>query len=378
MNRGRLTVFAVFAGVSVAACGSGKAGGFDRDGKEAVPQTNLSDPGGAGLGGGGPSTQPEETKTCAADVRQARRPEVDIIVVIDTSPSMDDEIREVQNNINQFANNIGGSGLDYQVIMFANKPMISLPFIPPDGICVPPPLGGPNCGDNPPRFHHLNEEVSSTDSLQLLLSEYGKYRGWLRPEAYKVFIEITDDDSTLPSDDFDRALLALQPAGMFGTSQNRKYVWNSIVGWQDGTPRLSSSKCGSAVNVGQEYQELTQLTGGVVDSVCKQSFSGVFQNLAKGLFEKVGCEFQMPTSTNGTSDPSKVVVHYTPGGTANQETLTQVTDSSKCDSVGRAWFYDNNANPTKILFCPTLCASASQDISGRVDIAVGCKAPTPK
>ena len=39
--------------------------------------------------------------------------------------------------------------------------------------------------------------------------------------------------------------------------------------------------------------------------------------------------------------------------------------------------YDN-ANPTKILFCPTTCAAAGADTGGKLEVAVGCKAPPPK
>ncbi len=42
------------------------------------------------------------------------------------------------------------------------------------------------------------------------------------------------------------------------------------------------------------------------------------------------------------------------------------------------WYYDNAANPTKILFCPTTCSGPGADTAGKLDIVVGCKAPLPK
>jgi hypothetical protein len=93
---------------------------------------------------------------------------------------------------------------------------------------------------------------------------------------------------------------------------------------------------------------------------------------------KLGCEFAFPKSQTGQTDPTTVVVSYTPGGATSPQSLTQVTDESKCGSVTDAWYYDDNANPTKIVFCPATCAGAGADTAGRLEIAVGCTAPPPK
>jgi hypothetical protein len=46
--------------------------------------------------------------------------------------------------------------------------------------------------------------------------------------------------------------------------------------------------------------------------------------------------------------------------------------------VANSWYYNDNANPTKIVFCPATCDAAGKDTGGKIDIAVGCKAPPPK
>ncbi len=141
---------------------------------------------------------------------------------------------------------------------------------------------------------------------------------------------------------------------------------------------LSGTKCGSAGNTGDQYQNLSKPTGGIVDSVCETDYSGVFDNIAKGLVTKLGCEFAFPKETSGKpADPQKVVVKYTPGGGATKP-LTQVTDASKCGTIADAWYYDDNTKPTKIVFCPTTCSGAGADTAGKLEIAVGCQAPLPK
>jgi hypothetical protein len=377
-----LFVVAGVMGLLSAACGESRSGfGQDATGNPPGRGGSGDDAPSGTLGSSGGEPSPDDpSQTCAATVTQATRAEVDIIVVIDTSGSMSEETDQVKQNLNTFAQSIGNTGLDYNVIMIAEKPQ-KLPFIPPGfvlpGICVPPPLAGADCADGP-KFHHLNTAVASTDSLQILLDEYSHYAAWLRPTAYKVFVEVTDDNSALAWDTFDQQLLA-KSSQQFGDPTARRYIFNSICGFKRGTPILSSEKCSSAENTGDQYQHLSQLTGGTVDAVCETSYASVFDNIAKGLITKLGCEFAFPKADDGKqSDPSTVVVTYTPGDGSAGKPLTQVTDASKCGANPDGWYYDNPANPTKILFCPTTCAGPGSDTGGRLDVAVGCAAPPPK
>jgi hypothetical protein len=378
--QGAVAVLAFGAATAAIACSSSaKDRNFDDTSAAQPAPGSLGGPSGD-LGHGSPEGGVTDDTKCAAQVTTATRAEVDIIVAIDTSGSMSEETNQVKANINTFASKIGSSGLDYTVVMIAEKPP-SFPFppgFPIPGVCVAPPLGGANCTDNPPTYHQVNEAVGSTDSLSILLAKFGTYEPWLRPAAFKVFIEVTDDNSTLSYTDFDHDLLAKSPTH-FGTATNRRYVFNSICGFKKGTAVLSADKCESAVNTGDQYQQLSKLTGGIVDSVCETDYSGVFDNLAKGLVKKLGCEFAFPKNTTGMqTDPTRVAVNYTPGGGAAKKTLTQVTDATKCASIPDAWYYDDNANPTKIVFCPTTCTAAGADTDGKLEVSVGCKAPPPK
>lgn len=305
---------------------------------------------------------------CAADVNAGKKRPVDIIWAIDTSGSMDQEIAQVKANINaQFASILSASGLDYQVIMIADRGLGTYQ------VCASPPLGGPNCGDNPPLYHSIKQTVASTNSLSLLLSTYDNASpalNWahlLRMNAVKVFIEVTDDNSSLAGTSFDTQLLAKAPAGMFGTAAKRNYIFHSIIGVTAGAP---TTKCSSAVNTGAQYQVLSNLTGGLMLPVCASDYSPIFQQIANGIVGSLACEFLMPTAAGGTAiDPSNVAMQYTPqGGTPT--TVPHVTDAAACSGDG--WYYDNNANPTKLLLCPTTCATAQGSQGGNVEILVGC------
>ncbi len=369
----RLPFHVLSVALMIAACGSSR----DRSDFE----TNRGgDPNGSLGTNDPPSSSGGQPETCAATVTKANRAEVDVIVVIDTSGSMNEETEQVKQNLNSFASSIGNSGLDYNVIMIAEKPE-KLPFMPPSftppGICVQPPLAGPDCADGP-KFHHLDTDVGSTNSLEVILDELSSYSAWLRPTAYKVFIEVTDDDSALAWTTFDEQLLAKSPQ-QFGDEAARRYIFNAICGYKRNTAVLSADKCGSAENTGEQYQHLAQLTGGTVDSVCETSYASVFDNIAKGLVKKLGCEFAVPKADNGQqTDPGSVVVHYTPGDGSPAKPLTRVTDASKCGANPDGWYYDDPATPTKILFCPSTCSTAGADTAGKLDVAIGCQAPPPK
>ena len=305
---------------------------------------------------------------CAADVVAGKKRPIDIIWAVDTSGSMAEEIAQIKANINtQFASILAASGLDYQVIMVAAKGLGTYQ------VCAAPPLGGPNCGDNPPLYHAIPQTVASTNALSLLLSTYDSANAtlnWakhLRMNAVKVFIGVTDDNSALAGTTFDTSLLAKLPAGMFGTAAARNYVFHSIIGVTQGNPTV---KCPSAVNIGAQYQVLSNLTGGLMLPVCATDYSPIFQEIANGIVGSLACEFVMPTASGGAAiDPANVSMQYTPQGGA-PVTIPRVNDATQCSGDG--WYYDNNTTPTKLLLCPTTCTTAQTGTGGKVDILVGC------
>jgi hypothetical protein len=183
---------------------------------------------------------------------------VDIIVAIDNSSSMGDEINGVQNKINDdFAQILEDSMLDYRVILVSfygdirNRVRPTTEFCNSDTsaggnpidslnpheceVCFGPPLSSTACSTwdansrpgNNPKFHHYSVTIDSHDSFKVLLETFatadnpGNHpgrnhgtginenpwavgwtpllpNGWgssLRKGAQRVFLEITDDES---------------------------------------------------------------------------------------------------------------------------------------------------------------------------------------
>lgn len=378
LARSFASVVAAAATVLAVACGSTHA---DDDGNESgAGASGNGASGGFGNNEGAGGSSGGDDKDCAATSAETAKAKADIIFVIDNSGSMTNEMDQIKQNVNAFASKILNVGLDAHVIFIVRK--AESPTDTGNVICVPEPLAGPNCADKPPTFFHVPQSVASTNSLSLILSTYDSqnanlaWKDHLRFESTKIFIEVTDDRSAMKHDDFDKALLAKDPPGMFGTAEKRKYIFHSIVNKPFNDPIPSTNRCPTAASGNSvEYQLLSQLTGGLVDEVCKTDYSGVLDNIATDVVQKLGCELTYPTGE--AADPTKLAVEFTPPGGAPQQ-LTQVTDASKCGQVQDGWYYDDNANPTKIILCPTMCTTANEAPGAKLQARVGCRVPEPR
>jgi hypothetical protein len=373
-------ILATAVTVLAAACGSESDSQFGPG--QASGSSSGTSGGSSGFGtstSGGASSGTSGGENCAATSAATAKAKVDIIFVIDNSGSMDEEMVQIKQNVNTFAGKILNVGLDLHVVFIVAR--ATSPTQGGNVICVPEPLAGPNCSDKAPTFRHVPQSVGSTNSFSLILSTYDSQNAalaWnneLRLDSTKIFVEVTDDESGMSFTQFDTALLAKQPAGMFGTAQARKYIWHSIISkpFADAVP--SSNVCNGAAGPSEDYQELSKLTGGLIDEVCKTDYSGVLDNIAKSVVDKLGCELTYPKAE--AADPTKLVVQYTPQGGAGKP-LTQVTDNGKCGTVQDGWYYDDNANPTKIILCPSMCTTANASPGAKIEALVGCKAPAPR
>jgi hypothetical protein len=294
----RFGIALAFAIAVTSACGSdeevggghGAAGATDATGGSAGNAGGAGAPadaaaggsGGAGANGGTGSLlcDPDSALPDACTQRDVGTAgtALDIIVMVDQSASMDQEIPQVRSNINQgLATMLAASGMDYRVIMLAAKD-------DPNSICVDPPLGGASCGENnPPLFYQVDQRNLSYESLQNFTVMFPSWQGYLRPGALRIIVEITDDESLVTDTTFDAWLLTGGGAGYFGTAVDRRYVFHSIVGVRepaDPTAPLVTQKCNTAVGPGVQYQRLSITSGGLRTPVCASDYSAVFRAIA--------------------------------------------------------------------------------------------------
>ncbi|UJR84765.1 hypothetical protein [Sandaracinus amylolyticus] len=304
---------------------------------------------------------------------------VDIIIVIDNSGSMDDEAAEVRRNINRFAEIIAASGLDYRVVLISREDGDT-------GVCVPEPLGSgePDCASGPEgRLLAIHESVGSHDAPDLVLEHYPDYRDFLRVEAAKVFLWITDDEADeYTADEFRAALADLEPAGMF-----ERTIHDAIVGFYGDAPADWSDEdtgtCDTLANVGTTYLRLAACltdddapiagcTSGSRGRVCETDWTVIFEDIARGVVAGVPvvCEFEVPDPPEGlTLDLDAIGVTYRSGDAVRAE-LTRVDGAGACTASG--WYFDDPVAPTTMSLCPDVCRTVQADPDARLDVALGC------
>jgi Collagen triple helix repeat (20 copies) len=293
----------------------------------------------------------------------------EVIAAVDTSGSMSEEDNRFEGAINGFTRDLEARGIDFKFLLLAERKTNGV------GVCVPPPLGGAACGDNLPRFRQIDAPIESRDMLTTILATYDsanpaiRWRDDLRPGSTKSLILVTDDDSTLSSISFDASLLAKEPPGAFGTASARGYVVHSICG---ASPSNHSVTCPTAANPGLQYQQLSLLTGGRVESVCEPDWVPGLERIAQDIADRAkSCEF--PLSRLGTNPPvpSAISVEYT--STQGMVTLNRVADAGSC--VARGWHFDDNTSPARILLCPSTCADNRADPTATWHVVRPCPSP---
>ena len=332
-----------------------------------------------------------------------RRP-VDIIFVIDNSGSMLEEIAAVRRNIDtEFAAIIEESDVDYRVIMLSQFGADGT------GVCIDPPLGGADCSQgleetNGDRYYHFNQLIGSNDALCQILDTIdntradprapGGFSQWLRPEAAKAFVLITDDsaacsyvdsemtvylgaDHTDPFGDalsFHAALRAKAPEQFAGPYQFFSIVGMAVRGDQPQpvfpTEPLDPMTCNTAPSPGLSYQALSIATDALRYPVCEgRSFDAVFQVLAQSVIQTAAaeCTFQLPeVEEPQVLDLPSVNLEVRRSPDAAAQTFDQVSGPSDCKDAHSFYIHD------RIELCPQACQWLQRSPEPAVEILYGC------
>ncbi|HTV23200.1 MAG TPA: hypothetical protein VMG12_31140, partial [Polyangiaceae bacterium] len=279
------------------------------------------------------------------------------------------------------------------------------------------------------RFFHHSTNIGSNNMWCQLTSSYNAastsapngWKEWLREDAFKVFIGITDDrprtnasgnqgrcatgtnftDDLAGAQNFDVALRGLSST-QFGTAQDRNYAWYSIVGMAGNsstapTPLLPTeavqTQCctgaggtvtcpesvttpdADGVAAGKGYQELSIMTGGLRYPSCFNSnFDDMFRAVAEGVVERssASCEYALPDPEGGSINPNNIVATYNPSASGQPDVdLARIQTAGDCGSA-QGFYLDDNETPTRLFLCPEACSLVQADDGARIDINFGC------
>lgn len=358
-----------------------------------------------------PDVMLEPDAACAAASVEARveRLPVDIIWAVDNSVSMAPAIDQVIAGLNHFATFVGTRGLDYRVVMLSLRNAtrsVTVAGSPRYAVCIPQPLASDDRCGNGERFFHSSVDVRSTQPLEQILGTLGQtagytageqrggeaWRPFLRNNATKTFVLVTDDNSRLTPDDFEHfrggtnpnnSGLRLPPGlldpSWMGLFQG--YAFSAIYGWGSDTDpgaRCTYANGSQPPSPGPAYTTLVGRTSGVRARICDgaAAWTPFFDAVASAVVRtaRISCDLAIPAVPAGqVLDPGRINVVVTT--TASRTVVGNVRDAGACGATG-GWHYDNAAHPTRVLLCPATCERAQAELaagSARVEVQFGCQ-----
>lgn len=379
-----------------------------------------------------PDANVDASSECAAASVQAtvERLPVDIIWVVDNSSSMAPAIEQVQSGMDAFATRLAESSLDYRLILLSlrGRGETTRSGSRRHQVCMPPPVGGVDCADNPPRFFQIEVDIKSTQPLEQILGTLaqtigyreGEDRGgppWLpllRREATKSIVVVTDDNARLcggprgcdltggtpwsctvagamPFDeptDFETypggpspfsSTVQLGPgilAPVYDYPDTgplfEGYTFNAIYGWGSETDDgITCGECGGVGSIvsspGPTYSALVRRTGGVRARICDgpSAWGPFFESLATNVVETSRIDCEVAVP------PPPDGMFFLPDrvnvrvrGRDGDRDLGRVNGPDNCDATTGGWHYDDEATPTSIILCPASCALAREQVTG--------------
>ncbi len=296
---------------------------------------------------------------------------VDILWIIDASPSMGEEIALIEQNIDRFAERIGASTLDYRVVIIGSDQAYcgeAQCFLP---ICAPPPLSAEAvCPDlDSERYLHVRQGVHSRDGLDVAIATANQWLGFLRTGAQAHFIMVTDDNSGFGADADDFAAFMARQGEPLASARFHSIV--DLVGYQPGCGVFDDEECSCGEERGQTYIDLSERTGGLVESVCQENWDAIFLALEERVREgtELPCTFRIPNPGGGRQvNPEEVNVVFFSSDRSERTLIPQIDSAEDCPRTA-GWYYDNPVRPTLIHLCPEICAMEA-DI---VEVELGCR-----
>jgi hypothetical protein len=135
-----------------------------------------------------------------------------------------------------------------------------------------------------------------------------------------------------------------------------------------GTPSISTF----VIGVGNSLQSLNTLAmaGGTNQAFIVDTGGDVAKQFAMALDairgQAASCTFSV--ANDGTVDPSKVNVTYTPPNGAAGDVFG-VADQTMCPAMGNDWYY--GPDKSQIILCPNTCNDLAMK-GGSVQLVLGC------
>ena len=296
-----------------------------------------------------PPIRKSNAPLCGEHVGDRSHTPVDIIWTVDSSDSMKTELQWVEQNVVTFFKFVRDYHLNARIVLLGG-----------DFIDVPDSIN-----DDNPVFRHITDYVGSHDTLRKIVEWFDRYRDFLRPNAKRMIVVTTDDDSAMSASEFDDAILPLL-AAVDGEDSNQGYTFHSIISEGD-----HFRGCESGAKRGYEYLTLTEQTDGFIFPICDADWSTVFTTLAHhtaGLV-RIDCHYPLPEVDPGETIADVIVARADNTG-EYVASLPQIETDGQCSqSSAGGWFYVEQPTGLAVHLCPEACSSLE---TSRIRVSYHC------
>jgi hypothetical protein len=259
--------------------------------------------GGASIDAG--SARDSGDASCAEDTYEMPGLPVDIVIAVDTSPSMAEEVAALENRLGGLRDLLAQSQITPHIILLAAPSDGATP-----GLCVPQPTGSGLCSPQgadsrvPEFFHH--PRAVARNALEVLYDEYSIYAPYLRSDSHKTFMVVSDADAAgeryRSADAFIADFDALDP---------------SLLGDWRMVSIHAGSLCPSAVSVGHVYVDIVGRRGYFIGDPVQLGLGQHARDLCtprQAEFHGYHVQFRIPWHVSGRKRDDRSHAHeFAPG-----------------------------------------------------------------
>lgn len=224
---------------------------------------------------------------------------VDIVWTIDNSGSMKDNVAKVKANFDRFISSIDAKA-NLRLALISSRETST------------PNVYGLNLSATGSKYLQINQAVGSDNGLSMAAAaacpknssgacgeaqdsfwDYDSYlvsgmlRNFLRPEAKKIFVFVSDDDSFLDDYEFLNAAKQAYPA-------QAPQVFGFVA-----TSKVSSTPGCTVTDESAEVKSLAVKTGGAAYDICQSDWTSHFDKLISNIVESIDIIVPIPSTWQG-------------------------------------------------------------------------------
>ncbi len=302
---------------------------------------------------------------CASKSAQAKLAPLDILLVLDTSYSMDYDLKwiSVEEAMEQFVvdPSFGTLGLGLQYFPLRAQCNVDDYSTPAVGIAPLSTISSDLLTSL--RSKRMSGGTPTVPMLEGTIS-YAKNWATQNPDHKVVIVIATDgtpDDSCIVQTD----------AGLTNSLDNAVQL---VADSNNNDPKISTFVIGVGANLSALGQ--IAMAGGTGNALLVDTTQNVEQEFTDAIHTirktALACEYPIPATPDGSPlDYGKVNVLYSYDN--QQDLFRYVGNVGNCSFASdHGWYYDDADMPTKVILCDQTCDRVQSSDNGEIDVQFGC------